>query len=140
MILYDDVWGGLMSWLWCSCYKWSWGKIILLQTHRDSAEIKTPSSDNIKPTSYVTGQSSHLTTNISHSWVEWFYSVLGEQQGVVNNWNGILAFWIDAANHMCRTHVTDNQAKALEDCKNKVSCEVYNLNAQDVAKYLNMHM
>ena len=25
-------------------------------------------------------------------------------------------------------HVTENQAKALEDCKTEVSCEVYNLN------------
>ena len=35
---------------------------------------------------------------------------------------------------MCRADVTGNQAKALEDCKNEVSCEVYNLNAQDIAK------
>ena len=57
--------------------------------------------------------------------------MLGEQQGVENNWNGNSAFWINAANHMCCAHMTDNQAKALEDCKNEVSCEVYNLNAQD---------
>ena len=83
------------------------------------------------PASYVTGQSSHLTTDISHSWVEWFYSVLGEQQGVGNDWNGNSAFWINAANHMCLAHTTGNQVKVLEDCKNEVLCEVYNLNAQD---------
>ena len=40
---------------------------------------------------------------------------------------------------MCCTHMTDNQGKALEDCKKKVLCEVYNLNAQDIDKQLNMH-
>ena len=32
---------------------------------------------------------------------------------------------------MCHAHMTDNQAKALEDCKKEVLCEVYDLNAQD---------
>ena len=37
-----------------------------------TAEIKTSSSGagNIMPASYVTDQSSHFTTDISHSWVE----------------------------------------------------------------------
>ena len=45
--------------------------VILSQTHKDSAEIKTSSSGagNIMPASYVTGQLSHLTTDVSHSWV-----------------------------------------------------------------------
>ena len=58
--------------------------------------------------------------------------MLGEQQGVGNDWNGNSAFWINAANHMCHTHVTDNQVKALEVCKKEVLCEVNDLNAQDI--------
>ena len=44
-------------------------KIIFSQTCRDPVEIKTLSSsaDNIMPASYVTGQSSHLSTGISYS-------------------------------------------------------------------------
>ena len=35
---------------------------------------------------------------------------------------------------MCLAHLRDNQAKTLEDCKKEVLCEVYSLNAQDIAK------
>ena len=50
----------------------AWGQIISLKTHRDPAEIKTSSSSagNIMSASYVTGQSSYLSTDISYSWVE----------------------------------------------------------------------
>ena len=46
--------------------------------------------------------------------------MLGEQQGVGNDWNGNLVLRINAANHMCCAHVTDNPVKVLEDCKKEV--------------------
>ena len=63
--------------------------------------------------------------------------MLGEQQGVENDWNANLAFWINAVNHMCHGHMTDNQVR---NCKKEVSCKICNLNPQDVAKWLSMHM
>ena len=40
--------------------------------------------------------------------------MLGEQQGVENDWNTNQAFWINAANQMCNAHVADNLVKAQE--------------------------
>ena len=41
--------------------------------------------------------------------------MLDEQHGAGNNWNTNLAFWINAAKHMCHAHVMDNIANALEE-------------------------
>ena len=74
------------------------------------------------PASYVTGQSSYSTTDISYSWVVIYFIVYNV---------GNPAFWINAANHMCCAHMTDDQAKVLKNCK---KCRVKYLNAQDIAK------
>ena len=134
VIPYNGSWGGLMS---CDVLVMSKAGVKLYRCRLTETLLKLKhhlvlTTGNIMLASYVTNQSSHLTTDISHGWVEWFYSVLGEQQGVGNYWNGNLAFGINASNHICHAHMTDNQVKVLEDCKNEVSCEVCNLNAQDI--------
>ena len=75
VIPYNGGWGGPMS---CDFLVMSEAGVKLYHhRHTEMLEIKTSlsSAGNIKPASYVTGQFSHLSTGISYSWVEWFYSV-----------------------------------------------------------------
>ena len=69
--LYNGGRGGLMS---CDVLVTSeagGGQIILWQSHRVTAEIKTSASaGKIMLASCVTSQQSHLTTDISYNWVE----------------------------------------------------------------------
>ena len=93
--------------------------IILLQTHRDSAKIKmlSFSAGNIMPASYVTGQSSHLTRYLLQLGRLILCTMLKKLETI----GMVIRFLNNAANHMCYTHVADNQAIALEDCKNSGS-------------------